>query len=73
MPLQDGYSLIRQIRRRSTSSGGDIAAIALTAYGNEEERALALRAGFGLQLAKPVEPFVLALAVAVLTGCIGAF
>lgn len=73
MPLQDGYSLIRQLRRRSAASGGEIPAIALTAYANEEERTTALQAGFDLQLAKPIELLVLGLAVALLAGRIGEF
>lgn len=67
MPLLDGYSLVRKLRR-STSSSQDIPAIAVTAYSDEEELAQALRAGFQLQISKPVEPIVLVLAVATLTG-----
>ncbi|MDZ4879017.1 MAG: Regulator of RpoS [Chroococcidiopsis cubana SAG 39.79] len=73
MPLQDGYSLIRQLRRRSALSGGEIPALALTAYADEEERTTALQAGFDLQLAKPIELLVLGLAVALLAGRIGEF
>ena len=67
MPLLDGYSLVRKLRR-STSSSQDIPAIAVTAYSDEKELAQALRAGFQLQISKPVEPIVLVLAVATLTG-----
>ncbi len=67
MPLLDGYSLVRKLRR-SISSSQDIPAIAVTAYTDEEELAQALRAGFQLQIAKPVEPSILVLAVATLAG-----
>ncbi len=55
MPGDDGYSLIRRIR----SAGATLSSIpagAVTAHARDEERALALAAGFQLHLAKPVEP-----------------
>ncbi|MBP5972587.1 response regulator [Brasilonema sp. CT11] len=56
MPEQDGYSLIRQIRGLSPEQGGDIPAIALTAYAGERDRQLAISAGFQKHLSKPVMP-----------------
>jgi CheY-like chemotaxis protein len=44
--------------------GPAIPAIALTAFAREEDRDLALNAGFQLHLSKPVEPAELAEAVA---------
>jgi hypothetical protein len=51
MPGEDGYTLLRHIRER----GGDIPAIALTAYAREEDSQQALSAGFQMHLSKPVE------------------
>ncbi len=56
MPDEDGYSLIRKLRTLSAEEGGDIPAIALTAYAREEDRNKALEAGFQRHLAKPINP-----------------
>ena len=56
MPDEDGFQLMRRIRQRSAANGGAIAAIALTAYAREEDRALAIEAGFDAHLAKPISP-----------------
>jgi CheY-like chemotaxis protein len=56
MPLEDGYSLIRQIRKLPPEQGGLIPAIALTAYAKNEDRLLALEAGFQMHLPKPIDP-----------------
>ncbi|GAX41209.1 PAS/PAC sensor hybrid histidine kinase [Tolypothrix sp. NIES-4075] len=56
MPLVDGYSLISQIRSMSPEQGGEIPAIALSAYAGESDRDRAFAAGFQKHLAKPVEP-----------------
>lgn len=55
MPGVDGYTLMRQIRQRS-QAGGNILAIALTAYAAESDEQQAIAAGFQRHLAKPVEP-----------------
>ena len=68
MPGEDGYELIRCIRRRESDEGGTIPALALTAYARDEDRAEALRAGFQMHVAKPVEPFALICAIAELAG-----
>ncbi|MBE9005012.1 PAS domain-containing protein [Fortiea sp. LEGE XX443] len=68
MPDEDGYDLIRQVRALSADLGGQIPAAALTAYAREEERQEALRAGFQIHLAKPIEVNQLLLAIASLTG-----
>ncbi len=68
MPLEDGYSLIRRVRRLPAQLGGRIPAVAVTAYADEEQREQALRVGYQLQIAKPVDPDILALSVARLTG-----
>lgn len=56
MPEMDGYELLRQIRSRSSEQGGNIPAIALTAYAGEINQQQALAAGFQQHIAKPVEP-----------------
>ena len=56
MPDMDGYMLMRQIRALPPEKGGQIPAIALTAYAGESNQQQALKAGFQWHLAKPVEP-----------------
>jgi CheY-like chemotaxis protein len=56
MPGEDGFALIRQVRQRPVTEGGDVQAIALTAYAREGDRTRALAAGFHAHLAKPVDP-----------------
>ncbi len=56
MPELDGYNLIRQIRKLPPTLGGQIPAIALTAYAGEKDRQQALDAGFQKHLSKPVLP-----------------
>jgi len=56
MPEMDGYTLLRQLRRRDSKQNGQIPAIALTAYAGEINQQQALAAGFQRHLAKPVEP-----------------
>ena len=56
MPNVDGYTLLKQIRKLSAAEGGEIPAIALTAYAAEYDQQQAIAAGFQLHLAKPIEP-----------------
>lgn len=56
MPGQDGYALIRQVRRLPADQGGAIPAAALTAYAREGDRLQALEAGFQMHIPKPIEP-----------------
>jgi CheY-like chemotaxis protein len=56
MPEMDGYMLMQKIRALSPEAGGNIPAIALSAYAGEFDRQRALVAGFQRHLAKPVEP-----------------
>ncbi|MBD1857186.1 MULTISPECIES: CheR family methyltransferase [Leptolyngbya] len=60
MPEEDGYWLIQHVRSFSPEAGGQIPAIALTAYAGEEERQRAINAGFQMHIAKPIEPAQLA-------------
>jgi CheY-like chemotaxis protein len=59
MPDEDGYSLLRRIRALPPEHGGDVPAIALTAYGRPEDVQAATEAGFQLHVMKPVKPKVL--------------
>ncbi len=63
MPLMDGYMLLRQVRMRSPESGGQIPAIALSAYAGEFNQKEALAAGFQKHISKPAEPIELATAI----------
>ena len=63
MPGEDGYTLVRRVRKLGTQLGRPIPAIALTAYARTEDRDRAIAAGFQQHLAKPVEPDVLIAAI----------
>jgi signal transduction histidine kinase/ActR/RegA family two-component response regulator len=58
LPGCDGYEVARQTRLMP--HGRDIYLVALTGYGQPEDRLRAEEAGFGLHLVKPVEPDELA-------------
>ncbi|HET9314513.1 MAG TPA: response regulator, partial [Vicinamibacteria bacterium] len=68
MPGMDGYHLIREVRSRPVAQGRDVPAAALSAYARTEDRLRALRAGFQLHLAKPVQPSELVTVVASLAA-----
>ena len=53
MPGNDGYELIRRLREMP--GGRSVAAVALTALARGEDRTRALRAGFQMHVAKPVD------------------
>jgi PAS domain S-box-containing protein len=55
MPVEDGYMLIRQVRALAPEQGGQIPAIALTAYARTEDRIKVLASGFQSHVSKPVE------------------
>ncbi|MEH1844048.1 MAG: PAS domain-containing protein [Nostoc sp.] len=64
MPEMDGYSLIRLLRAMPKEEGGEIPAIALTAYAGESDRHRVLAAGFQKHIAKPVQPTELLTSIA---------
>ena len=68
MPNQDGYTLLRRVRALLPENGGQIPAVALTAYARTEDRTAALLAGFQSHVAKPVELGELIAVIANLTG-----
>jgi CheY-like chemotaxis protein len=56
MPDIDGYDFMREIRTMPPEQGGEIPAIAITAYGKQEVSELAINADFQDYLIKPFEP-----------------
>ena len=55
MPEIDGYALLQKIRSLPASRGGQIPAIALTAYATEEDRQRSLECGFQDHMSKPLD------------------
>jgi PAS domain S-box-containing protein len=66
MPGMDGFELIRRIRASTNPAIRDVPAAALTAFARSEDRTKALRSGFEMHLAKPVDPGELVASVATL-------
>lgn len=60
MPQMDGHDLIRCIRNLTPDQGGQVPALALTAFGDSRTKQKALTAGFQNFLVKPVDVPVLA-------------
>ena len=56
MPEMDGYTLMRQIRALPPEQGGNIKAIALTAFAAQIDYQQAMSAGFQQHIAKPIMP-----------------
>jgi PAS domain S-box-containing protein len=71
MPGEDGYSLIRRVRALHPDKGGNVPALALTAYARSEDRTRSVLAGFQMHMSKPVEPAELIAMVASLAGRTG--
>ncbi len=53
LPGTDGYEVARQIR--ASSEGQEIVLVALTGYGQPEDRERAMKAGFNAHLLKPIK------------------
>jgi signal transduction histidine kinase/ActR/RegA family two-component response regulator len=68
MPEEDGYGLIRKLRKLKSKRAKQIPALALTAYATDEDRTLALSAGFQMHLPKPIEPENLVSSIAAALG-----
>ena len=66
MPHMNGFELIDRVRHFEDSHIREIPAAAFTAFARSEDRAKALRSGFEMHLAKPIEPSELMAAAAVL-------
>ncbi|WOD39232.1 PAS domain S-box protein [Nodosilinea sp. E11] len=68
MPEVDGCSLIQQVRSLPPEQGGQIPAIALTAYAREEDYEQSICSGFQAHVTKPLEPERLVQALVALIG-----
>jgi CheY-like chemotaxis protein len=66
MPEMDGFELITRVRQSDDPAIRNIPAAALTAFARSEDRTRALRSGFEMHLAKPVDPGELVASVATL-------
>jgi PAS domain S-box-containing protein len=66
MPEMDGFALIQRIRSSPDPAVRQLPAAALTAFARSEDRTRALRSGFEMHLAKPVDPAELVASVATL-------
>jgi PAS domain S-box-containing protein len=71
MPLVDGFQLIDRIRTHHNPLVRRVPAAALTAYARSEDRVKALRAGFQIHLAKPIDPTELVTTIAALAQRFG--
>src|SRR5439155_24308377 len=56
LPGIDGHALLESVRSLSAEQGGQVPALAVSAYVREEDRLRALASGFDGHLAKPFEP-----------------
>jgi CheY-like chemotaxis protein len=56
MPELDGFEFISRVRGSAHAHVRDVPAAALTAFARSEDRTKALRSGFEMHLAKPVDP-----------------
>ncbi len=54
MPEMDGLTLVRRVRQLPAAQGGQVPAVALTAFAMETERQAGIRAGFQAYVAKPI-------------------
>lgn len=66
LPDEDGFALIRRVRRLSPARGGRVPAVAVTAFTLGDDAEEATRAGFQRHFRKPVETTALFGAVAAL-------
>ena len=71
MPGEDGYSLIRKVRRLESHQDRNTPAIALTGFARPGDRQRALAAGYQIFIAKPVEANQLVDSIAKLIGPVG--
>jgi PAS domain S-box-containing protein len=67
MPNVDGYTLLTQVRSLSSQQGGQVPAIAMTAYAKADDQQRAYAAGFQRHIPKPIEPDQLVAEIIALT------
>lgn len=65
LPDIDGYEVARRVRAENSNG---VLLVAVTGYGQEQDRRKALDAGFDLHLVKPIDPFELATAISPFLG-----
>ena len=68
MPGEDGHVLLRKLRSLSAEQGGQVPAVALTAYATPADSARALAAGFNRHVQKPITSAEIIEAVAVMAA-----
>ena len=69
MPIKDGLTLIREVRRNEISTRAPrLPAVALTAFARPEDRIRVLQAGYNTHVSKPVNPHELIAVVGSLAG-----
>jgi signal transduction histidine kinase/DNA-binding response OmpR family regulator len=68
MPNEDGYELIKKLRKLRLKRAKEIPVVALTAYATDDDRERTLSAGFQMHVAKPIEPEALVRSIAGAAG-----
>ncbi|MEA2206339.1 MAG: hypothetical protein QOE77_3115 [Blastocatellia bacterium] len=68
MPNEDGYSLIKKLRKIRSKRARELPAVALTAYATNDDRLRSLAAGFQMHVAKPVDAEALIISIATALG-----
>ncbi|RJG15002.1 PAS domain S-box protein [Massilia cavernae] len=68
MPDVDGFELLARVRALGPGAGGEVPAVALTAFARSEDRVRALASGFHAHISKPVEPSELIATVAAIVS-----
>jgi PAS domain S-box-containing protein len=66
MPEMDGFAFITRVRGMADAAVARVPAAALTAFARSDDRTRALRSGFEMHLAKPVDPAELVASIATL-------
>jgi len=60
IPGHDGFTLIRRIRRLDQGEGGDLPAVAISAFDTPDQRRYAIEEGFDEYIPKPVHETIVA-------------
>lgn len=68
LPGEDGYALVRKVRLRKPEDGGNIPAVAVTAWASDDDRQRAIAAGFQAHVSKPIDASFLLNTIASLVG-----
>ncbi len=68
MPVEDGYTLIKKLRKLRMKLAHESPAVALTAYATDDDRERTLSAGFQAHVTKPIDPDTLVRSIAGAAG-----